>query len=78
MTVEDFDEMIIDQRGRCGICEEQLSGAVAVDHDHVTGEVRGLLCYGCNTGLGALGDDIDGLMRAAAYVLSHANVLEMI
>ena len=76
MTVDDFDQLVIDQGGRCGICEEQLSGSIAVDHDHESGRVRGLLCYRCNTGLGSLGDSIDGVMRAVAYLLSRVNVLE--
>jgi hypothetical protein len=39
-----------------------------IDHDHKTGQVRGLLCSGCNTGLGHLGDDIQGLKRALEYL----------
>ena len=38
------------------------------DHDHVTGEFRGWICYGCNTGLGKLGDTIEGLEKAIAYL----------
>jgi hypothetical protein len=39
-----------------------------IDHCHETNEVRGILCSGCNTGLGHLGDNIDGLLRAVAYL----------
>ena len=35
-----------------------------IDHDHDTGEFRGWLCNNCNTGLGAMGDTIEGLERA--------------
>ncbi len=39
-----------------------------VDHDHATGKVRGALCVPCNTALGALGDNAEGIRRALDYV----------
>jgi hypothetical protein len=42
-----------------------------VDHDHITGRVRALLCSGCNTGIGHLQDDPDVLRRAADYIEQH-------
>lgn len=39
-----------------------------LDHDHISGEFRGWLCTTCNTGLGKLGDDINGLQRAMDYL----------
>jgi hypothetical protein len=41
---------------------------VHCDHDHRTGKFRGWLCRMCNTAIGALGDDVDGLERALAYL----------
>lgn len=41
---------------------------LAVDHDHETGCLRGLLCEGCNRGIGLLRDDPDLLRRAADYI----------
>lgn len=41
---------------------------LCVDHDHVTGTVRGLLCNGCNHGIGKLGDNAEGVRRALAYL----------
>ncbi|MCI4340485.1 MAG: endonuclease VII domain-containing protein [Thermoplasmata archaeon] len=41
---------------------------LVVDHDHKTEKVRGLLCAGCNGSLGKLGDDVEGLERAIAYL----------
>ncbi|MFB4320259.1 endonuclease VII domain-containing protein [Actinomadura sp. 21ATH] len=54
------------QRGYCAICRDRA--AEHVDHDHVTGAVRGVLCGGCNTGMGQLDDDPVSLRRAADYV----------
>lgn len=45
-----FEAMYFEQDGQCLICEDQE--AVAIDHCHDTGRVRGLLCRGCNTLLG--------------------------
>lgn len=55
------------QGGRCAICGRQARKLV-VDHDHETGVVRGLLCHGCNTSMGVLGDSVEGLERAIAYL----------
>lgn len=43
ITVQDYDLMLELQKGRCAICGEECS-LLHVDHDHVTGKVRGLLC----------------------------------
>ncbi|TQS20995.1 endonuclease VII domain-containing protein [Microbispora sp. KK1-11] len=74
ITPEEFNAMLEEQGSRCKICsreigaeEEHLDQAV-VDHDHVTGIVRGLLCHRCNQGIGLLQDDPDIISRAAEYV----------
>ena len=53
-------------RGPCEICKS--AGALVVDHNHDTDEIRGLLCSGCNTGLGKLGDTVDSLILAINYL----------
>lgn len=58
------------QGGFCAIC--QKNEPVHVDHDHVTGVVRGILCFNCNRGLGKLGDDVNLLRRALTYLENHA------
>lgn len=52
--------------GNCAICGERKY--LARDHDHVTGFLRGLICYKCNTGLGFFGDTIENVESAAAYL----------
>lgn len=61
-----FDEMRRMQGGKCALCRERK--AVHVDHDHVTGKVRAILCFKCNNGLGKLSDDPDRVLRAVAYL----------
>lgn len=54
LTLDDYDTLLADQLGRCGICRKTFSETLRpnVDHDHNTGEVRGILCGGCNSRLG--------------------------
>jgi hypothetical protein len=78
LSLAEFDALLARQGGRCAICHSTDpggKGAWHVDHDHETGVVRALLCHGCNTGIGALGEDVDRLMAAAAYLLTHRDVL---
>lgn len=66
LTFEQHRAMFDSQGGRCALCKEKT--AVDVDHCHDTGKIRGLLCRGCNVGLGQLGDTVDGLLRAIEYL----------
>ena len=72
LTVPHYDELNLQQEGKCAICAQPFSSSrarrLSVDHDHKTGKVRGLLCFNCNTGLGKLQDSADILRRAAAYL----------
>lgn len=60
------------QGGACKICYKQFKQGFSanVDHDHTTGEVRGLLCLNCNTGIGKLEDSVITCLNAAIYLLS--------
>lgn len=63
--------------GLCAICRNpERSSMLVVDHNHATGEVRGLLCSRCNTGIGLLGDSPDFLSRAAAYLHREGSYAE--
>lgn len=65
MTRQEFEARVEAQDGMCAICDGPIE---AVDHDHATGEVRGLLCHLCNKGLGAFKDDPAVLMAAYGYL----------
>lgn len=69
-TKADYDELVEIQHNRCPICRVVLDDIdkTAVDHDHETGFVRGVLCPNCNTGLGMLKDNLDNLRRAVDYL----------
>lgn len=63
---DEVERMAAEQGGLCPVC--RVAEAVHVDHDHVTGAVRGVLCPECNTGMGQLRDDPWVLRRAAEYL----------
>ena len=65
----------------CHICGKQPTNkALAIDHDHATGFVRGLLCCECNAGVGLLQDSLDVLKKAVSYLRKRAttNLLERV
>ena len=64
------EKMIEEQNGQCAICGNipTTRRGLHIDHDHETGKVRGLLCHGCNTAIGSLGDDIELLRKAIMYL----------
>lgn len=71
ISMEEFDALLEFQGGGCAICSkpiEKLRRRMNIDHDHKTGKVRGILCSGCNTGLGHLGDNVEGLKKALYYL----------
>lgn len=74
ITFEQRREMFVKQNGKCDLCGVQISEfSLAVDHNHVTGKVRGLLCMQCNTGIGALqGDKGTGVLFKAIDYLARA------
>lgn len=73
----DYEKMLKKQEGKCAICKSSTpsEGRNAtyfnVDHDHSTGEVRGLLCTKCNVGLGNFKDNTDYLNNAINYLIQH-------
>lgn len=70
ITAEDYEEMLARQGGKCCVCGGLNRGRrLAVDHDHETGRVRGLLCNRCNTAIGLLREDPDLLAEALVYLV---------
>ncbi|HVM27360.1 MAG TPA: endonuclease VII domain-containing protein [Mycobacteriales bacterium] len=66
ITAAQYDAMLTEQGGLCALCRERP--AEHVDHDHVFGQVRGLLCSCCNQGLGNFRDDLAHLRAAVDYL----------
>lgn len=72
MTEEEYDAKLEAQGGVCAICEQpQYQFALAVDHCHVTGKNRSLLCVSCNVVLGHTRDKPEMLHRMLAYLAEH-------
>ena len=72
---DEYDSLLESQGGVCGICKvppvsskNAFREYLVVDHDHITGDVRGLLCMSCNTALGSFNDDINTLNTAIQYL----------
>lgn len=69
LTPEAYQTLHDRQEGLCAVCNTRSGRrALHVDHDHVTGVVRGLLCSDCNRGIGLLKDDPSILRAAIAYL----------
>jgi len=75
ITKEDYETLFEAQHGVCASCgkSEPNGRRLAVDHDHDTDKIRGLLCTNCNTGIGLLGDTLDGLRKAEKYLENAPN-----
>jgi hypothetical protein len=76
LTVAEYEAMLARQQGVCACCQKSEThrarngevSRLAVDHDHVTGSIRALLCHSCNTGIGSFYDDPTLLRAAAEYI----------
>lgn len=77
VTTEWYNEKFAKQGGVCAICggspdiHNHGITRLAIDHSHITGKVRELLCNGCNVGLGSFGDSPERLELAAQYLRNH-------
>ena len=77
ITLEQFHEMINNQNGLCYICNDKLElnnmGAkcACIDHNHITGKVRKILCRNCNTALGHAKESKTILQKMIQYLEEH-------
>jgi len=79
ITLKDYDSMLHSQNGCCKICgihHTKVHFGLVVDHNHKNGEVRGLLCGKCNTGIGNLQDSIEILQKAITYLEENGSYAE--
>lgn len=72
LTPEDFEALLAEQGGRCALCGSTNPHGrydrFLVDHCHDTGRVRGLLCPPCNTLIGSMGDNAEGVRKVISYL----------
>jgi len=71
LTIEELQNLFKVQKDLCAICKIHKSlnaKGLAVDHDHKTGKIRGLLCTNCNNGLGRFKENIEFLEKAIKYL----------
>lgn len=74
ITITDYDRMSEEQDNLCAICLGEpkcRDGRFRVDHDHEHGNIRALLCNGCNTGIGSFREDTSLLEKAIEYLRRH-------
>ena len=79
LTLDDFNLLMQQQNGCCAVClvkaEDTKNKWLCVDHNHLTGEVRGLLCDFCNTAIGLLREDLGIMQRASEYLKKFSEPL---
>lgn len=72
IAIETYNQLLIKQQNSCALCGTTVVGRnqknFCVDHNHETGEIRGLLCFNCNIGLGMFKDSPKLLQRAIQYL----------
>ncbi len=76
ISAEQYNEIFAKQNGRCKICnrhQSEFKRSLAVDHDHNTNKVRGLLCHHCNSAIGHFFENPQIMERAIIYVKETAN-----
>ena len=77
MTLNEYDELLEKQNGVCAICGEinKHGWRLAVDHDHRTGKIRGLLCHYCNVALGQVNENVNTLSKMITYLTTHSRAM---
>lgn len=75
ITLNDYNKMLKEQKGVCAICGEKETRknkygvkSLAVDHNHKTDKIRGLLCMRCNLFIGGMKEDINMVLKVVDYL----------
>jgi hypothetical protein len=72
ITPEDYEKLSQKQNNQCLICKKDYGNNknkyLSIDHNHDTGEIRGLLCQKCNSAIGLLNEDIELVKRTLLYL----------
>jgi len=84
LTPQDYNFIYNKQEGRCFLCgrhaldikKNRNRYALHIDHDHKTGDIRGLLCIGCNRALGTLGDDLSLIVEKILKYIKYNKELK--
>lgn len=77
ISQDDYNALLVKQGGVCAVCgakpfsEEAKNRRLSVDHNHISGKVRGLLCIRCNIGLGMLRENLGILRNLIEYIEVH-------
>jgi hypothetical protein len=72
LTLVQYEQKVVDVGGNCEICGATKSyngHRLAIDHDHDTGDFRGILCKSCNLGIAAFQDNVSLMEKAIAYLM---------
>lgn len=67
ISIDEYNAQCLEQNNLCACCSREVP-ILYVDHDHITGNIRGLICQQCNAGIGLLGDNLEGLLNAVVYL----------
>jgi len=72
ITLSQHKDLINKQKNLCAICgKQEKNKALAIDHNHLTGKIRGLLCQKCNRGIGCFNDETFLVQNAYGYLKTN-------
>lgn len=74
INTEQYNQMFVDQNGACAICggnQRRKGWSLCVDHNHITGKIRSLLCFRCNFAIGQFRDDMQLVQKSLNYLKKH-------
>lgn len=74
---EHYNRKFVEQNGSCYICgrhQDEFDKRLSLDHNHSTGELRGLLCQACNVALGYTEENISRLTKMIEYIMLYNDV----